>query len=70
MWKLCPHLPETAAMVNQIARKEKYQESRLTQCAAIPRILASWTAAIKMNLADTADIVFRYIPVPCCNGLP
>ena len=42
----------------------------LTEATVVSRILACWTCAIKLDLADTADVVFRQIPPPCRNGVP
>lgn len=43
---------------------------RLTQAAFVARIFASRTCAIKVDLADAADIVFREIPSPSRDGVP
>lgn len=43
---------------------------RLTQAALVARIFASRACAIKVDLADAADIVFREIPSPSRDGVP
>lgn len=40
------------------------------EAAVVAGIFAGGTGAIKVNLADTTDIVFRKIPPPSGNGIP
>ena len=56
----------------QLSRFIRRQEERpeRTKTAVIAWVFASRTGAVKVNLADTTDIVFRYIPAPCRDGVP
>ena len=42
----------------------------LTQGTIVAGIFACWTCAIKMDLADPADIVFGNVPPPGRDGVP
>ena len=42
----------------------------LTEGAVIAGVFACWTCAVKVYLADTADIVFGDIPPPGRDGVP
>lgn len=41
-----------------------------TETAVIAGVFAARTSAIKVDLADTADIVLGDIPPPGCDGVP
>jgi hypothetical protein len=42
----------------------------LTQAAVITWIFTSRTRPVKVDLADTTNIVFRQVPAPGSDGIP
>lgn len=42
----------------------------LTKTAVVAWVFASRACAVKVNLADAADVVFGDIPLPCRDGVP
>lgn len=48
----------------------RHQSSGLTESAVIAGEFASRTSAVKLNTADTADLILRDVPVPSSDGIP
>jgi hypothetical protein len=69
MWKLCPHLPDTAWLISN----EDRMSSRVlqhTQTAVVARVFARRACSVKVDLADTAHVVLGYVPAPGGYRIP
>lgn len=68
LWKLWPHFPDTGESFSRLGRRERggwrLEAGRLTEFTVIPGKSTRRTGTIKMDLADSTDIVFWDVPAP------
>lgn len=53
-----------------VIETSRQENGHLTKAAVIARVFACWACAVKVDLADAADVVLGDIPPPRRDGVP